>query len=131
MMKLGFHHNESVVLIYFLQACLIVAAILLRYHKEWLLLSGYLIFSNLVLVGFYVAEKTGWKISRFDVIDRVVKGRLKGMIETGLLIKICFQTVEFGLPLLLLFTSFIPAKVSIYFQILAVGLIVILVLGSC
>jgi len=44
-MALGLRHTESVTLIYAGQTCLVVAAFLLRFHSDWLLLTGYLAFS--------------------------------------------------------------------------------------
>ncbi|HPX55500.1 MAG TPA: MraY family glycosyltransferase [Syntrophales bacterium] len=122
-MRLGFSHSESVFLIYLLQAGLITAAIFLRYHSEWLILAGYLVFSGAILAVFSAAAKTGWKVKRLDLIDRVIKGRLKAMILAGLLSRMTFRTVEYGLPLLLWMTCFVPATVPLYFQILSGGLL--------
>lgn len=129
MMRLGFYHNESVFLIYLLQAFLIAAAIVFRYHSEWLLLGSYLVFSGLVLAVFFVAETNGWKIRRFDLIDRVIKGRLRTLVEQGLLIKLSFRALESGLPALLVLTCFIPAGIHRYLHLLSAGLLLLLLVS--
>jgi UDP-GlcNAc:undecaprenyl-phosphate GlcNAc-1-phosphate transferase len=125
-MRLGFYHTESVFLIYVIQAFLITAAIVFRYHSEWMLLGSYLVISGLILVGFWVAEKAGWKIKRFDLIDRVIKGRLKAAVEQGLLIKLSFRVLEYGLPVLVFFTCFLPQTIPGYFSMLSAALLVVL-----
>lgn len=127
-MRLGFYHTESVFLIYLMQALLITAAILFRFHSEWLLLGNYLVFSGLILGGFFIAEKTGWKIGRLDLIDRAIKGRLRSMVEQGLLIKLSFRAIEYGLPALVFVTCFLPAAFPDYFRLLSAGLLVMLAL---
>nr|HPJ97816.1 MraY family glycosyltransferase [Syntrophales bacterium] len=122
-MRLGFYHTESVFFIYLIQGCLIIAAILFRFHSDWLLLESYVIFSALILGGFFVAEKTGWKVRRFDLIDRVIKGQLKALVDRGVLIRLSFRVIEFGLPALVFATCFLPTAVPVYFQIVSAGLL--------
>ncbi len=122
-MRLGFYHTESVFFIYLIQGCLIIAAILFRFHSDWLLLGSYVIFSALILGGFFVAEKTGWKVRRFDLIDRVIKGQLKALVDRGVLIRLSFRVIEFGLPALVFATCFLPTAVPVYFQIVSAGLL--------
>ena len=57
LMKLGLYHPESVLVIYVLQTVLIVAAYLFRYHSEWLLLGGYLLFSAAILAALALADR--------------------------------------------------------------------------
>lgn len=110
LMRMGLFHSESVFVIYVIQTGLIVSAYLLRFHSEWLLLIGYLIFAAPVLTVFHRANATGWKIQRFDFIDRVVKGRLRSLRGRRLFIKIAFRTVSWGVPSLLIFTCFVRIR---------------------
>ena len=45
LMGLGLHHSESVLVIYVLQTVLIVSAYFFRFHSDFLLLGGYLLFA--------------------------------------------------------------------------------------
>jgi UDP-GlcNAc:undecaprenyl-phosphate/decaprenyl-phosphate GlcNAc-1-phosphate transferase len=126
-LRLGFHHTESVALIYVLQALLVTAAILFRYHSEKLLVGSYIVFSGLILLSFFVAEKIGWKVKRIDLVDQVIKGHLKKFADAGVLIKLFFRGIEYGLPVLLVTTCLIPAVIPGYFQLLSAVLVLLLI----
>ena len=111
LISLGFHHSESVLFIYVVQALFITTAFLFRFHSEWFLLAGYVSLSAIILAGFHIAESSKWKLERTHFIDSLIKGRLARMREQGLLIKICFRIVQFGVPLLLLATCLIPSEI--------------------
>jgi len=81
LLRLGFFHTEAVAIIYALQAGLVSAAVLFRYHSEWLLLAGYAVFAAFVTGGFLLADRTGFKFKRYDLIDKVIKGKLKALKE--------------------------------------------------
>jgi hypothetical protein len=34
------------------------------------------IFSGLVIGGFLIADKAGWRVQRYDLVDKVIKGKL-------------------------------------------------------
>jgi UDP-GlcNAc:undecaprenyl-phosphate GlcNAc-1-phosphate transferase len=129
LMRMGLFHTESVFFIYVIQTFLIVAAFVLRFYSEWLLLVSYLIFAGLVLAFFHWADAEGWKLPRFKFIDRIIKGRLRVFRERGLFIMLTFRIVEWGVPLLLLITCFLPASIPSYFSaytaVLLVGLFLI------
>jgi UDP-GlcNAc:undecaprenyl-phosphate/decaprenyl-phosphate GlcNAc-1-phosphate transferase len=111
LMALGFLHSESVLIIYFIQTVLIVAALKLRYHSDWLLLGGYLLFSTLILGCFSAARQTGWTIKRFDLLDVLVMGRLRSLRDHGAFLTVGFSLFHYGLPLLLLVACLLSAQV--------------------
>ena len=129
LMGMGLFHTESVFAIYVIQSLLIVSAIVVRYQSDWLLLAGYIVFAGVVLVFFYWAAVTGWKLHRFDFVDRVVKGRLRDLREQGVFIRVGFQAVEWGVPLLLLATCFLPKDIPAYYSVFAAVLLTGLVLA--
>jgi len=118
---LGFYHTEAVFIIYVIQAFLVTAAFVLRFYSEWLLLNLYLIFSGVVLLGFFIASKTRWKVTRYALIDKVIKGRLKVLREKNIFILVSFRILEIGTYVLLLFTCFVPASVPRYISLIAIG----------
>ena len=127
--RLGFFHTETVVFIYIMQSLLVTSAFFFRSSSDRLLLIGYTIFSAIILVVFFFAERSGYKIKRYELIDKVFKGKLKALQERGILVRSCFLAAKLGLPALVLFTAFIPSTIPRYFSFLAV-LFVILIASS-
>ena len=125
-MRLGFFHTEAVVFIYIIQSLLITAAFFFRSSSDRLLLMGYAVFSAIILVVFFLAERSGYKVKRYDLIDNVFKGKLKVVKERGILVRSCFLAVKLGLPALVLFTAFIPSIIPRYFSFLAVFFMILI-----
>jgi UDP-GlcNAc:undecaprenyl-phosphate GlcNAc-1-phosphate transferase len=61
LLGLGFDHWESVVVIYLLQALLFLAAWLLRYQSDLLIVGTFATFAFVVLALLFGAERTGWR----------------------------------------------------------------------
>jgi UDP-GlcNAc:undecaprenyl-phosphate GlcNAc-1-phosphate transferase len=114
LMKLGLHHAESVVVIYVLQAALIVTAYAFRFYSDMLLLAGYLAFSIVILYVLTHAGRIGWHLNRYGWFDNVLKKTLRRWRDDGTIIRHTFRLFEFGMPMLLLLTCFIPATVPRY-----------------
>lgn len=127
LMRLGFYHYEAVLIIYLIQAALILGSYFLRFHSEWVLLTGYLAFSGAVIITFHYADAGGLKIKRFDMVDRVIKGRLRDLRDRGILIRVCFRSVETGVPLLLILACFEAKAVPFQIGALAFTLLAVLV----
>lgn len=122
LLGLGFKHPESVLIIYLCQGVLIVAAFMLRYHSEWLLFSGYLVFSAIVLGLLTVARRTGWQLKRYDLLDIIIVGRLRRLRDDGMIIRILFRVFKWGIPLLFCLSCFITNNVPAYVSRGALGL---------
>jgi UDP-GlcNAc:undecaprenyl-phosphate GlcNAc-1-phosphate transferase len=108
---LGFYHTEAVFVIYIIQTLLVTAAFVFRFYSAWFLLMLYGVFSVTILLAFFYADKAGWKLRRYDLLDVVIKGKLKVLKEKRMLIRFSFKMVEIGLPILLLFSCFIPEAI--------------------
>lgn len=128
LLRLGLFHTEAVVLIYVVQAFLVISAFALRFYSEWLLLGLYMVFSGVILTGFFVAEKTGWRFKRYDFLDQAVKGKLKILKDRYVFIKVTFRFVAYGTPLLFLFSCLMPKEVPSYLGFASLGLVVVLLL---
>ena len=128
LMRLGFSHTESVLLIYVIQAFLIVSAYAFRFHSEWFLLSGYLVFSALILAGFSLAESGRWKLRRFHFIDVVIKGRFETLKDQGYFIRVSFGIIRVLIPALLIATGLISKTVPSYLPVIAAILLGLLLL---
>ena len=117
LMRLGFFHTEAVFVIYLIQAIFVVSAFVFRFYSEWSLLIGYGLFSLMIVGSFIVAAQTHFTLKRYNLIDKVIKGRLKVLKEKGFFIMIFFRIVEFGIPLLMVVTCFLPRTIPAFFSI--------------
>lgn len=126
LMNLGLYHTESVIAIYLLQGTVVVAAFVFRFHPEWILLLGYLIFSGLILAGFYGAERADWRLKRTSLIDTAIKGRLRFLKDKNLLIVFSFRLLQMALPTLMFVTCFLTADIPYYLPFFTVGAALIL-----
>ena len=122
LMRLGFYHTEAVFVIYLLQAFLVTSAFALRFSSDWLLLIFYLIFSGIILGGFWFADVTCWQLTRIDFFDKIIKGRLKVLKEKNILVKFFFILLKISIPLLLFFTCFLPDQISRSFAFFSIFL---------
>jgi len=127
LMRIGMFHTEAVFTIYVLQTLLVITAIVFRYYSDWLFLLIYLGFATVIVAGFFDAEKTGWKLKRYDLIDIGIKGRLKQVKKKMIPIRLSFFVLRNGLPLLMIITCFAPNALPAYFSIIALQLIAALV----
>ncbi len=128
LLRLGLFHTEAVVVIYMVQAFLVLSAFALRFYSEWLLLGLYIVFSGAVLSGFFIAEKTGWQFRRYEFLDRVVKGKLRVLKDRYVFIKVSFRFVEYGTPILLILSCLVPKDVPPYLGLASLGLAVFILL---
>ena len=130
LIRLGFFHTEAVVTIYFLTAFLVFVAFIFRFYSEWFLLFFYIAFSGIIISGFVAADRTGWKLQRYTLIDSVIKGKLRIFKEKHIIIKVSFQFVENAVPLLLVVTSILPSRIPPYFSVISLVLAAIILWTS-
>ncbi|MCR4309339.1 MAG: undecaprenyl/decaprenyl-phosphate alpha-N-acetylglucosaminyl 1-phosphate transferase [Deltaproteobacteria bacterium] len=116
LMALGLRHTESVTLIYAGQTALVISAFLLRFYSDWLLLTGYLVFSVATIVLLSLAGRNGWHEKLVDVAGQgsSVYRYLQNVKTKGIAIRYAFPALEAGLYLLLLVICVLPAEVPVY-----------------
>jgi UDP-GlcNAc:undecaprenyl-phosphate GlcNAc-1-phosphate transferase len=119
LMKLGFHHQEAVFVIYILQALLIVSAYVFRFYSEWFLIAFYVTFSGVILFWNYVASRTGWQVRRDHLIANTLKIDVSKLFDRIVIVKTAYWFVLLGLPALLVFTCLVPARFPAPFPILS------------
>jgi UDP-GlcNAc:undecaprenyl-phosphate GlcNAc-1-phosphate transferase len=122
LMRLGLYHTEAVFTIYVLQSLLITSAVIFRFHSEWFWLVFYSLFSGLIILAFVILDRRQWTFPRTDLIDKVIKGRLKILREKYIIIKTSFRFIEYGLPMLLAISSLLLNDIPGYFAALTGGL---------
>lgn len=128
LMGLGLYHTEAVVVIYILQALLVTAAFIFRFHSAWLLLLSYLVFCGLILSGFFAAKRTGWRLKRTHFIDKSIKGRLRFLKEKNILIIFSFRIVQIGVPSLMFLTCLLATGVYRYLSLSTLFAVILLLL---
>ena len=114
LLGLGLKQSESVLVIYLLQTTLVMAALLLRYHSDWLLLFAYLLFSLLVLLLFRRARRNEWQPGRVRLFNNRITGYLRLIKREGILVKWAFPLFESGILLLLLASGAISGSAPSY-----------------
>ena len=127
LMRLGLYHTEAVFTIYVLQSLLITSAVVFRFHSEWFWLVFYSLFSGVIILAFVILDRRKWTFPRTDLIDKAIKGRLKILKEKHIIIKICFRSIEYGLPLLLAISCLILDEIPGFFAAIAGGLSLVII----
>lgn len=120
LIRMGLFHTEAVAVIYAITAGLVTTAFLLRFHSEWLLLGMYAVFAFVVSIVFAVIDRHGWSLDRKGFFDVEIKQRLRFLKHKAALIKIVFLMFQALLPLLMLATCLLPAKLPAYLAVLAI-----------
>ena len=120
LLDIGFHHYESVVIIYSVQAVLVIFAVLLPYETDSLILALYLAVIASVFALLYVAEKNNWHIHKGESAV-LVAGLIESAKHSRLIAGLVSGAVLYGLSAFLVAGSFIVTSVP--FDFAAVGLV--------
>jgi UDP-GlcNAc:undecaprenyl-phosphate GlcNAc-1-phosphate transferase len=128
-MNLGFYHSESVLLLYVLHASLVCMGFVFRHMPAWFLLSFYTLFSGTTLAAIFIGDFKGWRVKRYDFIDKVIKRRLRKLRKQNFIIKLSFKAVEIGFIFLLIFSCFLPQRIHIYFSITSMAFLGMILLA--
>lgn len=126
LMRLGLHHSESVVVIYVLQALLILAAYGFRFYSEWAIVSVYVCLCAAIVAGVGEADKARRTIRRHHFLEHLVKGRIRRMRDEGIFVLISFKAIHYGFPALLFGVCFVPVDIPgefAYFSLALLGLL--------
>jgi len=127
LMQLGLFHNESVVVIYIIQAFLVTSAFILRNKSEWSLILYYIAVSLSIIMILAIAKRAKWKRKKYYFLDKVIKGHLRILKERFVLIKISFRIILLGVPALYIMTCIlVPKHLPGYFLLLSSGLFLII-----
>ena len=112
LLDLGFHHYESVVVIYSLHLLLVILALLMPYEADGLIAGAYLAVISIVFVLLFVAEKTGWMM-RTAQAGLSVDAIIESAKHSKLLVRLAYGLVYFGLSLFLVTGAVLATRVPI------------------
>ncbi len=105
LVRFGLYHTEAVFIIYAIQAAMIIAAILFKYHSDWMLVMAYVLFAGAVIGSFAVADRTGFTVKRSSLIDTNVKGTLRKIKDRNVIIRLSFALSKIAVPAVLVWSS--------------------------
>jgi UDP-GlcNAc:undecaprenyl-phosphate GlcNAc-1-phosphate transferase len=64
LLDLGFDHYETVIIIYTIQALLVVSAVPLRYQDDFAVAAAYLSVVGALFLALHAAERSGWRLRK-------------------------------------------------------------------
>jgi UDP-GlcNAc:undecaprenyl-phosphate GlcNAc-1-phosphate transferase len=127
LLDLGFLHYESVVVVYSVQALLVLCAVMMPYAMDASILLIYLVVVLFVFVFLYLAEHRGWKlraIYKENLPEEVDESAFR---STGLL-AIPYGIIFYGISAFLIAGSIFSTSIPLDFTLAAAGLLVLLLL---
>ena len=127
LLDLGFHHYESVMVVYSVQTLLVLCAVLMPYESDAVVVATYLLVVSAVFASLYVAERGGWHLREGNeraLLEEVIEAATH---NTGLL-AIPFGVVFYGVSAFLIGGSLFSTSIPVDFTLLAAALFVVMAL---
>jgi UDP-GlcNAc:undecaprenyl-phosphate GlcNAc-1-phosphate transferase len=121
LISFGLSQSEAVFIIYIIQAVMVLSAIFFKYHADWLLLGGYIVFSIVTLALFAIADRKEMRYHGSALIEQVVKKRLRRIRDNNWTIRASFSVLKIILPLLFLFSCLLPVRIPAYVSLMSLG----------
>ncbi|HTP40152.1 MAG TPA: MraY family glycosyltransferase [Steroidobacteraceae bacterium] len=126
LLDLGFTHYQSVVVIYSFQACLVTAAMLLRYAPDAAVAAFYAVAIGGLFAFLGVAERSSWRLADSALrLPAVVSGWLVRLLRSSRMQALFVWSIAATVSFLLLFAVFRSGQVPRDFGVLA-GIAVVL-----
>ena len=130
LLDLGFDHYEAVLIIYIIQAALMIGAYLLQYESDVLILSIYGLFSVGVLSILHFSMKYHWRFHMADTdkasgLTRIVK-KLR---NSGVLTTAPMAVLKYSVPLVFIITFTVANTINNEFVVLSLVLVLILLVS--
>lgn len=132
LLEMGFHHYESVTIIYTLQALLVVTAVCLPYAADAALMAIYLGICLVLFVLLRHAEYSGWRAHEGGRHGLIV-GALTRLQDNPAAVRMPGHFVAVAVSLFMLIEAFsvahVPGDLALIAAVLALALLVRLTLG--
>jgi UDP-GlcNAc:undecaprenyl-phosphate GlcNAc-1-phosphate transferase len=127
LLDLGFHHYESVVVVYTVQAMLVLCAVLMPYAMDATILLIYLVVVSAVFTFLYLAERHGWRLRQVNEVVPLDKA-FHSATRNPRLLAIPFGVVYYGIAAFLITGALASTTIPVDFTLAGAGLLVLLVL---
>lgn len=127
LLAIGFQHYQAVLIIYTVQAVMVVNAVNLAYESDLLILGLYLALCALVFSALMIAERTGW---RADVAGRqwLILGILDSIRDSDAIAVLPRWFVQISVPIFMVVAGFAVGEVSLDSTVALALIAVLLVL---
>jgi UDP-GlcNAc:undecaprenyl-phosphate GlcNAc-1-phosphate transferase len=127
LLAIGFQHYQAVLIIYTVQAVMVVNAVNLAYENDLVIIGLYLALSALVFLALIVAERTGW---RADVAGRkwLILGILDSIRDSDVVAVLPRWFVFLAVPAFMVVASLSVTELTLDSKV-ALALIALLVLA--
>jgi UDP-GlcNAc:undecaprenyl-phosphate GlcNAc-1-phosphate transferase len=125
LLQLGFDHYETVVIIYSVQAALVVSAVLARYESDT---AVALIWATGVTALFFalsLAERRGWHVRRADSAESKLTRAIAALKASGAVLQASLLVITIITPGVMLLTALWVARVPSDFAVAAAVLAVV------
>ncbi len=127
LLDLGFHHYESVIIIYSVQALLVLCAVIIPYAMDASILLIYLVVVSLLFALLYLAESYGWRL-RSEREEAFLNEVVKSATHSPGLLAIPFGVIFYGISAFLVAGALASTTIPVDFTLAATGLLALLVL---
>ncbi len=127
LLELGFVHQESVIIIYSVQALLVTSGILLRHQNDWLILTFYLSVCTILFALLQLGEKTGWKAHKYEEQSDTITHAIT-YVRHELLVLAPRRFLDVAIPAYLVFGSLVAKDVTADFGLMAAAILLLLLL---
>jgi UDP-GlcNAc:undecaprenyl-phosphate GlcNAc-1-phosphate transferase len=115
LLDFGFYHYEAVSIIYVVQAAMVVAAYVLRFESDLVVVGTYLAMSTLVLLAFRFARMQKFAVHRPTLPGENASRKSELLRLHPNLPKVATRVTELLAAALLVFAAFYPAEVPVDF----------------
>jgi UDP-GlcNAc:undecaprenyl-phosphate GlcNAc-1-phosphate transferase len=119
LLALGFDHYETVIIIYSIQAVLVICGVLMRYEADWAVVTVYLAVVGALFAGLVVAERRRWQVRRGAVVPSRIAHILGQVADSRLVRRAPLGIIHAAVPALMLFGSLWVAVVPRDFAVAA------------
>ena len=136
LLEMGLHHHEAVMVIYVMQLLMVMAAWLLRYSNDLLILSFLFAAFVAIVIGLYIARKSGFRLRNTAGVTGVPPKRYNPLLflkQNPKAIRFTEKIIGFSIVcyifVLIFNNSLPPTDVSILALIIGVGFLLSLGVG--
>ncbi len=125
----GFNHYETVIIIYSIQAALVISGVLLRYEADATVTAVYLGVIGALFLGLFLAERGGWRVRHDAATPSNVEVAIRYLTQHRFVRRAPLGVISALVPAVMLFGSVWAATVPRDFAI-AAGVLAAVVLAE-
>ena len=129
LLALGFNHYETVIIIYSIQAALVIGGVLLRYEADAAVAAVYVGVIGTLFLGLFLAERSGWRVRHDAEVPSNIEAAIRYLAQNRFVRRAPLGVISALVPSVMLFGSVWVATVPRDFAI-AAGVLAAVVLAE-